>query len=60
VRATLLSAKKLFKHLVNHRHIFEKFHAEVTGEGHCVLRFTFVPRFEPDTNIVCLVAWPMV
>jgi glutamate/tyrosine decarboxylase-like PLP-dependent enzyme len=60
VRATILSAKKLFKHLVNHRHIFEEFHAEVTGETHCALPFTFIPLFEPDTNIVCFVARPMV
>jgi glutamate/tyrosine decarboxylase-like PLP-dependent enzyme len=59
VRATLLSAKKLFKHLVNHRHVFEELHAEVTGEERCRLPFTFIPLFEPDTNIICFVARPM-
>ena len=59
VRTTLLSAKKLFKHLTNHRHHFEEIHAEVIGDERCHLPFTFVPLFEPDTNIVCFVARPM-
>ncbi len=59
VRTTLLSAKKLFKHLTNHRHLFDAIHAEVTGEDRCHLPFTFAPLFEPDTNIVCFVARPM-
>jgi glutamate/tyrosine decarboxylase-like PLP-dependent enzyme len=59
-RTTLLSAKKLFKYLANHRHMFEEIHTEVTGEAHSVLPFTFIPLFEPDTNIVCFVARPMV
>ena len=37
VRTTILSAKKLFKVLANHRHMFEEMHAEITGETHCVL-----------------------
>jgi glutamate/tyrosine decarboxylase-like PLP-dependent enzyme len=59
VRTTLLSAKKLCKHLANHRHLFDEIHAEVTGEERCHLPFTFAPLFEPDTNIVCFVARPM-
>ena len=59
VRTTLLSAKKLFKHLANHRHHFEEIHAEVIGDERCSLPFTFVPLFEPDTNIVCFIARPM-
>jgi len=59
VRTTLLSAKKLFKHLASHRHNFEEIHAEVMGEERCSLPFTFVPLFEPDTNIVCFIARPM-
>jgi glutamate/tyrosine decarboxylase-like PLP-dependent enzyme len=59
VRTTLLSAKKLFKHLANHRHLFDEIHAEVVGEERCHLPFTFAPLFEPDTNIVCFVARPM-
>lgn len=59
VRTTLLNAKKLFKHLVHHRHSFDELHAEATGEEHCPLPFTFVPLFEPDTNIVCFVARPL-
>ncbi len=59
VRTTLLSAKKLFKQLAHHRHHFEEIHAEVTGGERCRLPFTFVPLFEPDTNIVCFIARPM-
>jgi glutamate/tyrosine decarboxylase-like PLP-dependent enzyme len=59
VRTTLLSAKKLFKHLANHRHLFGEIHAEVAGEERCRLPFTFLPLFEPDTNIVCFVARSM-
>jgi len=59
VRTTLLSAKKLFKHLANHRHMFDELHTELTGEERCLTPFTFVPLFEPDTNIVCFVARPM-
>ena len=59
VRTTLLSAKKLFKHLANHRHHFEEIHAEVIGDERCSLPFTFAPLFEPDTNIVCFIARPM-
>ena len=59
MRTTLLSAKKLFKHLANHRHMFDELHAEVTGEERCRAPFTFIPLFEPDTNIVCFVARPM-
>jgi glutamate/tyrosine decarboxylase-like PLP-dependent enzyme len=59
VRTTLLSARKLFKLLAHHRHVFDELHAEATGEERCLLPFTFVPLFEPDTNIVCFVARPM-
>ena len=60
VRATLLSAKKLFKYLVNHRHMFDEWHAELTGGEQCAAPFTFVPLFEPDTNVVCFIVRPMV
>ncbi len=59
IRATILSAKKLFKYLVNHRHMFDELHAELTGDERCATPFTFIPLFEPDTNIVCFVVRPM-
>ena len=67
VRTTLLSAKKLFKLLAHHRHVFDELHGEATNEAggesggaeRSPLPFTFVPLFEPDTNIVCFVARPM-
>jgi glutamate/tyrosine decarboxylase-like PLP-dependent enzyme len=59
-RTTILNAKKLFKYLVNHRHIFKQLHEEITGEEYCVHPFTFIPFFEPDTNIVCFIARPMI
>lgn len=58
-RTTLLSAKKLFKYLANHRHVCEAMHVELTGEERCSLPFRFTPLFEPDSNIVCFVVQPM-
>lgn len=60
VRATLLNAQKLFRYLVNHRHMFQKMHAEITGRETTNHPFTFVPFFEPDTNIVCFLVRPMM
>ncbi|MBK8047695.1 MAG: hypothetical protein IPK16_11545 [Anaerolineales bacterium] len=51
--------QKLFKLLTNHRHMFEELHAELFSGEHAAQPFTFVPLFEPDTNIVCFVASPM-
>lgn len=59
VRATLLSAQKFFRYLVNHRHMFRKVHAEATGQPDAAHPFTFVPFFEPDTNIVCFLVRPL-
>jgi serine/threonine protein kinase/glutamate/tyrosine decarboxylase-like PLP-dependent enzyme len=59
VRTTLLNTKKLFKYLVNHRHMFQLYHSEFCEGGHVQFPFTFVPLFEPDTNIVCFVVRPM-
>jgi hypothetical protein len=61
VRATLLSAQKLYRYLVNHRHMFRKIHFELTGQkGDLPHPFTFAPFFEPDTNIVCFLVRPMM
>lgn len=61
VRATLLSAQKLFRYLVNHRHMFSRIHHELTGQQEPAAHpFTFVPFFEPDTNIVCFLVRPML
>jgi glutamate/tyrosine decarboxylase-like PLP-dependent enzyme len=59
VRTTLLSAKRLFKYIVNHRHLFRRFQLETTGDEECLRPFTFVPFSEPDTNIICFMATPM-
>jgi|GEM_PF-253660 tyrosine decarboxylase len=60
VRTTLLSAQKLFKYLVNHRHFFMKMHYDITGDEYCSHPFTFAPLFEPDTNILCFIVRPMM
>ncbi len=60
IRTTILNAHKLFKYLSNHRHLFNELHYEVTQEAECIHPFTFIPLFEPDTNIVCFIARPMV
>lgn len=60
VRTTILNAHKLFKYLTNHRHLFTDLHLELTGQDQCVHPFTFIPLFEPDINIVCFIARPMV
>lgn len=59
VRTTLLNAKKLFKHLVNHRHLFRRTHSKIFDTEDCAHPFTFIPLFEPDTNVVCFIARPM-
>ncbi len=59
IRTSLLSAKKLFKHLVNHRHLFTHFQSECFGTTEAAYPFTFVPLYEPDTNVLCFVVRPM-
>jgi len=60
MRTTLLNAQKLFRYLVNHRHMFKRYQQEVTGSTEAPYPFTFVPFFEPDTNIVCFLVRPMM
>lgn len=63
VRTTLLNAKKLFWYLQHHRKNFTAFEAAcgftVKNKGRFCYPFTFIPLFNPDTNIVCFVARPM-
>ena len=59
IRTSLLNSKKLFKYLVNHRHMFRRMHFDNFKTCECTFPFTFVPLFEPDTNVVCFVAKPM-
>jgi glutamate/tyrosine decarboxylase-like PLP-dependent enzyme len=59
VRTSLLNTQKLFRYLVNHRHMFDKIHYEATREEYCSHPFTFIPLFEPDTNLVCFIIHPM-
>jgi glutamate/tyrosine decarboxylase-like PLP-dependent enzyme len=58
-RETLLNAKRLFKYLVYHRHMFYTFHSALFGEVQTDLPFTFFPLTEPDTNVLCFIARPM-
>lgn len=59
VRTTLLSARRLWRLLTYHQHLFDRFEAErdVPGKSR---PFTFIPIAEPETNLVCFVARPMV
>ena len=58
-RTTLLNAKKLFKYLVNHRYMFSMYEKDAGNPEPTTKPFTFVPLFEPDTNVLCYVARPM-
>jgi glutamate/tyrosine decarboxylase-like PLP-dependent enzyme len=63
VRTTLLNAKKLFRYLQQHRKNFDAFE-EACGfasknRSRFSHPFTFIPLFNPDTNIICFVTRPM-
>jgi glutamate/tyrosine decarboxylase-like PLP-dependent enzyme len=60
IKASLLSARKLNRYLLNHRHMFRTFEDELFG-GELLSRhpFTFVPLYEPDTNVILFAAVPM-
>jgi hypothetical protein len=57
VRVSLLSAKRLHRYLQQHRHRFAAY--EEPNAPRSDAPFTFVPLFNPDTNIVCFVCAPM-
>jgi glutamate/tyrosine decarboxylase-like PLP-dependent enzyme len=57
VRVSLLNAKRLHRYLQMHRTQFASY--DESGSARTKAPFTFVPLFEPDTNIVCFVCMPM-
>jgi glutamate/tyrosine decarboxylase-like PLP-dependent enzyme len=63
VRTSLLNAKKLFWYLQHHRKNFAAFESAcgfaTPNRAKFKYPFTFVPLFNPDTNIICFVAVPM-
>jgi len=63
IRTTLLNAKKLVRYLQAHRRAFFDIDDILVERGTFADRsrhaFTFVPLFEPDTNVVCFVAVEM-
>lgn len=59
IRTTLLNAKKLVRYLSMHRHMFSPINLHLFGKRDALYPFTFVPLYEPDTNIVCFVVVPM-
>jgi glutamate/tyrosine decarboxylase-like PLP-dependent enzyme len=61
VRTSLLSAKRLFCYLKQHREKFAGFETALgVNNGKSFEHpFAFIPLFEPDTNIVCFVCAPM-
>jgi glutamate/tyrosine decarboxylase-like PLP-dependent enzyme len=59
LRATLLSAQRLWRLLTCHPRLFARLERERDAARPCPLPFTFVPIAEPETNLVCFVARPM-
>jgi glutamate/tyrosine decarboxylase-like PLP-dependent enzyme len=63
VRTTVLNAKKLFWYLQRHRKNFAAFEAACgfgsTPKENFKYPFTFIPLYNPDTNILCFIARPM-
>lgn len=64
VRTSVLNAKRLFWYLQHHRKNFAAIDAAcgftAPRKNRFGYPFTFIPLFNPDTNIVCFVARPMV
>lgn len=59
VRTSLLSARKLWRLLGFHAHLFHRLERERRPGGPEAPAFTFFPVTEPETNLVCFVARPM-
>jgi glutamate/tyrosine decarboxylase-like PLP-dependent enzyme len=60
MKRSLLKARKLTRYLLHHRHMFRSIDVEFCGvDAHCNYPFTFVPLYDPDTNVVCFVVTPM-
>lgn len=59
IKTTLLNSKKLYRYFQYHKKLFTRIDKAICGKVKCVHPFTFVPLFEPDTNVVCFIALPM-
>ena len=63
MRATVLSAQRLYRYLQSHLADFEQMEAACGFGGphqtRCGHPFAFVPLYKPDSNIVCFVCLPM-
>lgn len=57
IRASLLSARKLYEYLWHHARLFQVFET-AAGNPQSLHGFTFEPLFVPDTNIICFIAVP--
>lgn len=55
-KTAVLNGRKLARYLQEHKHMFRKLNEESGDTWPCDHPFTFVPLFEPDTNIICYVA----
>ena len=61
LQMTLRQASELRDRIKRHRTEFQPIHDKVTQPGKtCLDPFVFIPLCEPDTNIVCFVARPML
>jgi glutamate/tyrosine decarboxylase-like PLP-dependent enzyme len=60
IRATLLSAQRLWRLLTSHPQLYPRLEQERAPKTPCPIPFTFLPITEPETNIVCFVARPML
>jgi glutamate/tyrosine decarboxylase-like PLP-dependent enzyme len=61
IKASLLSAKRLYAYLLHHRQSFRTIDSEIAGKDSlCKMPFTFIPLSEPDTNVLCYAAVPMI
>jgi glutamate/tyrosine decarboxylase-like PLP-dependent enzyme len=61
IRTTVLNARKLTRYLQFHKRSFGRLDAECFGpRDKCHHPFTFVPLHQPDTNILCFIARPMI
>ncbi len=60
VRVTLLNARRLAQLLRHHHELFRRLERERAPDPPSPVPFTFFPVTEPETNLVCFVARPMM
>lgn len=61
IRTTLLNTKKLIKYLTYHKILFKSIDEELFGRlNKCPFPFSFIPIYEPDSNVICFIVHPMV